>query len=273
MIRTITQTLTQRVEKKYRFTIHAVFYAAILYFQSAGYIPLENFGLCFAMLGVTSFSVLLVHYPNVTYKNIFMAVLLPMNLALGGTFSLLLFPNISFAFRAAAIIAFSLLDYIILLIDNVFLVIEDREELIPLYRVAVTWSLILQIIVLIPLVASVYKFNINSFYQAGIVALLSFFYSLYQIWVTRYDKDAKNAGIVEKIFLSFIVFFLVFAGVIGVSFIPSEPFLKALFTSSVAMFGLSYVSAYLKNEINKIFIFQYSFITVFFLILMLVFRP
>ena len=273
MIRTITQTLTQKVEKKYRFAIHAAFYAAILFSHSAGYIPFENFVLYFAMLFVTSFSVLLVHYPNVTYKNLFMAVLLPMNLALGGTLSLLLFPNISVIFRLAAIVAFSLLDYIILLIDNVFLVIEDREELIPLYRVAVTWSLILQIIVLIPLVASVYKFNVNSFYQAGVVAILSFFYSLYQIWVTRYDKDAKNAGVVERIFLSFIVFFLVFAGVIGVSFIPSEPFLKVLFTSSVAMFGLSYVSAYLKNEINKKFIFQYAFITVFFLVLMLVFRP
>ena len=175
MIRTITQTLTQKVEKKYRFAIHAAFYAAILFSHSAGYIPFENFVLYFAMLFVTSFSVLLVHYPNVTYKNLFMAVLLPMNLALGGTLSLLLFPNISVIFRLAAIVAFSLLDYIILLIDNVFLVIEDREELIPLYRVAVTWSLILQIIVLIPLVASVYKFNVNSFYQAGVVAILSFF--------------------------------------------------------------------------------------------------
>ncbi|KKS66322.1 MAG: hypothetical protein UV35_C0018G0001 [candidate division WWE3 bacterium GW2011_GWB1_42_6] len=216
---------------------------------------------------------ILVHYPNVTYKNIFMAVLLPMNLALGGTLALLFFPNISLIFKLSAIVAFSFLDYVILLINNVFLVIEDREEVIPLYRVAVTWSLILQIIVLIPLVASVYKFNVSSFYQAAAVAVLSFFYSLYQIWVTRYDKDAKNAGVAERIFLSLIVFFFVFAGVIGVSFVPSEPFLKALFTSSIAMFGLSYVSAYLKNEINKKFIFQYAFITMFFLVLMLIFRP
>ena len=72
MIRTITQTLTQKVEKKYRFAIHAAFYAAILYAHSAGYIPFENLVLYFAMLFVTGFSVLLVHYPNVTYKNIFM---------------------------------------------------------------------------------------------------------------------------------------------------------------------------------------------------------
>ena len=273
MIRTITQTITQKVEKKYRFAIHALFYAAFLFLHSSGFIPLESFGLYFAILLVTSFSVILVHYPNVTYRNIFMAVLLPMNLALGGTLALLLFPNISLVFKLSAIIAFSFLDYIILLINNVFLVIEDREEVIPLYRVAVTWSLILQIIVLIPLVASIYKFNVNSFYHATAVAVLAFFYSLYQIWVTRYDKDAKNAGVAEKIFLSFIVFFLVFSGVIGVSFIPSEPFLRALFTSSVAMFGLSYVSAYLKNEINKKFIFQYAFITMFFLVLMLIFRP
>src|SRR3989339_258201 len=213
MIRTIVQTLTQKVEKKYRFATHAVFYATILYAHNSGFIPLENLWLYFTMLFVTSASVILVHYPNVTYKNIFMAVLLPMNLALGGPLALLLFPNISLVFKLSAIIAFSFLDYIILLINNVFLVIEDREELIPLYRVAVTWSLILQIIVLIPLVASVYKFNVNSFYQAGVVAILSFFYSLYQIWVTRYDKDAKNAGVVERMFLSFIVFFLVFVGV------------------------------------------------------------
>ncbi|HBY10045.1 hypothetical protein A2473_03795 [candidate division WWE3 bacterium RIFOXYC2_FULL_42_13] len=273
MIRTIVQTLTQKVEKKYRFATHAVFYATILYAHNSGFIPLENLWLYFTMLFVTSASVILVHYPNVTYKNIFMAVLLPMNLALGGTLSLLLFPNISLLFRFAAIIVFSLLDYIILLIDNIFLVIEGREELIPLYRVAVTWSLILQIIVFIPFVAAIYKFNVNSYYHAAVVAVAAFFYSLYQIWVTRYDKDAKNVGVVERIFLSFIVFFLVFAGVIGVSFVPSEPFLKALFTASVAMFGLSYVSAYLKNEINKKFIFQYAFITVFFLVLMMIFRP
>ena len=273
MIRTIAQTLTQKVEKKYRFALHAVFYAVILYAHNSGLIPLENLALYLVMLFVTGFSVVLVHYPNVTYKNIFMAVLLPMNLALGGTLSLLLFPNISVIFRFVAIVVFSLLDYIILLVDNVFLVIEGREELIPLYRVAVTWSLILQIIVFIPFVASVYKFNVNSYYHAIVVAVAAFFYSLYQIWVTRYDKDAKNVGVVERIFLSFLVLFLVFSGVVGVSFVPSEPFLKALFTSSVAMFGLSYVSAYLKNEINKRLIFQYAFITVFFLVLMLIFRP
>ncbi|GIW69701.1 MAG: hypothetical protein KatS3mg101_0448 [Patescibacteria group bacterium] len=196
-----------------------------------------------------------------------------MNLALGGTLALMFYPNVSFGFKMMAIAIFSFLDYIVLLIDNIFLVIEGREELIPLYRVAVTWSLILQIIVYIPLVSSVFKFNFNSFWQALIVAGISFFYSIYQIWVTRYDIDAKNTGVVERVFLSLAVSFIVFASVIGVSFVPSESFLKALFTSSVAMFLLSYISAYLKNEINKKFIIQYAFICFFFLLLMVVFRP
>ena len=114
--------------------------------------------------------------------------------------ALLFFPNISLIFKLSAIVAFSFLDYVILLINNVFLVIEDREEVIPLYRVAVTWSLILQIIVLIPLVASVYKFNVSSFYQAAAVAVLSFFYSfstsffhllLYNRNISRYQCDRK----------------------------------------------------------------------------------
>lgn len=265
--------ITQKVDKKYRFAIHALFYAGFLYFHSSGIIPFQGITLVAAMALITGLSVFLIHFPNVNIKNFFMAFLLPMNLALGGTLALMLYPNVSFGFRILAIAVFSFLDYIILLIDNIFLVIEGREELIPLYRVAVTWSLILQIIVYIPLVSSIFKFNVNSFWQALVVSGVSFFYSLYQIWVTRYDKDAKNAGVVERMYLSLIVFFVVFASVIGVSFVPSESFLKALFTASVAMFFLSYVSAYLKNEINKKFIFQYAFIIVFFLLLMVVFRP
>lgn len=43
MIRTITQSLTQKVEKKYRFAIHAAFYGAILFLHSGGFIPFENY--------------------------------------------------------------------------------------------------------------------------------------------------------------------------------------------------------------------------------------
>ncbi len=263
----------QKIEKKYKFGIHALFYAAILYSHIEGYFTFPDTFYYIIIVPITAASVILVHYPNITIKNFVMAALLPVVLAYGGTLSLLLFPNVSLIFKLTAVAVFAFLDYVVLLIDNIFLVVEGREELIPLYRVAVTWSLIIQIVVLIPLVSSVYKFNINSYYQALAVGVISFLYTIYQIWVSRYDKDAKDTGVVERVFLSLIVFFVVTASVAGVSFIPSEPFLKALFTATVAMFGLSYISAYLKNEINKKFIFQYTTIILFFLVLMLIFRP
>jgi hypothetical protein len=270
----IVGRLTQKIEKKYKFGLHALAYFIVLFLKSTGRLEmLEGNVLLVAMLVITTLSIFLIHYPNISLKNSFMAFLLPVTLAYGGTLSLMYFPNVSIAFKLIAILAFTLLDYIVLLIDNIFLVVEDREELIPLYRVAVTWSLIIQIVVLIPLVASIYKININSVYQALLVSGTSFLYTIYQIWATRYDKDAKNVGIVERVFLSFIVFFFVLSSVLSVSFIPSEPFLKALFTATVTMFGIGYVSGYLKNEINKKYVVQYTIMISFFLVLMLIFRP
>lgn len=270
----IIGVITQKIEKKYRFGLHALAFFIILLLKSIGKLDFLNGpALIIAMFLVTLVSIVIIHFPNITFKNIFMALLLPVTLAYGGTLALIYFPNVSLMFKLFAILVFAFLDYIVLLIDNIFLVVADREELIPLYRVAVTWSLIIQIVVLIPLVAALYKLNINSIYQALLVSITSFFYTLYQIWATRYDKDAKNVGGVERLFLAFIVFFIVLAAVISVSFVPSEPFLKALFTATTAMFGIGYVSGYLKNEINKKYIMQYTIMILFFLVLMLIFTP
>lgn len=261
-----------KVDKKYRFLIHASVYAVILYSYSTGLIYFNSLTLLVLLFLTTVLSVFFAHFPNINIRNILIASLLPVNLALGGTLVLVFYPNVNILFKVAVIFGLAFLDYIILLIDNIFLVVSDREELIPLYRVAVTWSLVIQILVFIPLSASVLKLNFNGVVQAVLIGLDAFLFCVYQIWITRYDRDAKNVSWVEGLFLTLFVYFIVGASVIGVSFIPAEPFLKALLTSTIAMFTIGYVSGYLKNEISKKYIVQYSFIIIFFLLLTIIFR-
>ncbi len=262
-----------KLEKKNRFLIHALIFAAYNYLVVTGRVDLTGFfryiipGIAF--IGLTYVT----HFPNLKLKNILMAMLMPLSVLAGSIMSFHYFPNLGSLFKIFTILAFAGLDYLILLIDNIFLVVEDRQELIPLYRVAVTWSLILQIVVAMPLFAGIFKFNINSFYQSAIVSAVAFVYCLYQIWASRYDQDAKNTGVVERIYLSLIVAYFVFSSSLGVSFFPTEAFLKALFTATVCMFGLSYTSSYLKNEITRKMIIQYCLIVLLFLLITIIFKP
>ncbi len=162
-----------------------------------------------------------VHYPNVKLMNLLSTLLLPLSLVTGAVLSLYFFPNFSLLFRLVIIASFSALFYIVLLVDNIFLVIHDREEVIPLYRVALTWSQILEVVVAIPLFAGIFKLPVDGITQSLIVSLISLLFALYLVGVQKFDKDSKDPGVGEIATLCLFVFVIVLCASISVAFMPT----------------------------------------------------
>ncbi len=259
-------------DRKQRYVVQSVLAFIFIYllFLRLDLPLLINAVLCFVFAVLASF---ISHYPNIKINNLFFGAILPFQLLLGVMLFLNFFPNLSLVFKLFFVFGTSLLYYAISLVDNIFLVVEDREEQIPLYRAAITWGQILTIIVAIPLFSALFKFNINAFWQALMVALSAFLFSLYQFWGLRFDKDAKTPKVGEFLWLNVLVGFLVFAASISVSFFPTEAFLRALYVSAVLMFGSAYVYSHLKNDINEKMLVQFVAIVSIFFLILLVFVP
>jgi hypothetical protein len=87
----------------------------------------------------------------------------------------------------------------------------------------------------------------------------------------KFDKDAKKTSRAERLSLYLLVAFIVFCTSTAVSFVPTETFLKGLYMAGNLMFGLTYVYSYLKNEITKSLVVQYTGINLIFLLILLAF--
>jgi len=265
--------IKNKIQKKYRFLFQSFLAMLFIFLFSMGKLEISLGFLIIAALSLVVFGTILVHYPNVDLKNGFYVLLMPLSLITGALLFLSFFPNLGWVFKSAAILFFGLLYYFVSLVDNVFLVVEDREEIIPLYTVATAWSQVIQVVVAIPLFSGIFKLNLNGVIQSILVGFTAFLYVVYQIWSSRYDKDAKNIKVGESALLCFFGTFLVLAAGISVIFVPSEAFLRALLISAVLMFVLSYVASYLRNDINRKMIVQFILIFAVFLALILFFTP
>jgi hypothetical protein len=266
-------SIRQKVQKKHKYLFQSLVVTAFLFLFSAGKINFDLGYMIVFVVALVLFGTLISQYPNIDFKNVSYILLMPLSLIMGALLFLNYFPNLGFLFKALAIISFGVSYYFVSLVDNVFLVVQDREEIIPLYRVATAWSQIIQVIVAIPLFSGIFKLGINGIFQSIFVGIISFLYVVYQIWASRYDKDAKNTGVGETILLSTLGFFLVSSLSMAISFIPTEAFLRSLLISAVLMFVLSYTASYLRNDINRKMMVQFVFIFVIFLLLILFFAP
>ncbi len=123
----------------------------------------------------------------------------------------------------------------------------------------------------IPFFAGVFRGSSEFLFQNSAVALISLLFSLYLFWVLSFDGDVKQIGLGERIIVSLFVSFLVFCVGLGVSFIPTEPFLRALFLSAALMFGTGYVYSHYKNKITKDLLLEYGFILLIFFLIVLTF--
>jgi hypothetical protein len=259
-----------KIDKKIRYTSQAFLFGGFLTFAyfniSFTTINLFLIGMSLVMIGS-----IFVHYPNFKLDGLIISLILPVHLLLGAILFLEYFPNLGDVFRFIVILSFTVLYYIVLAADNVFLVVHDREELIPLYRVAVTWSLILIIIIAIPLFSGLFKLPFNPFFHVISATVSAFLFNMYQIWISKYDEDAKDLKIGESILISFMVAFMVLVALITTMFIPTESFLRAIFVASALMFGLNYANSYLKNTTSKTMMAEYFLISLIFLFLLILF--
>lgn len=259
--------------KKNKYFIQSVLVGIFIYVTTQNLFDLDGIKLALLSLILVVSGSLISHSTGITKENFIYSVIMPLGVISGGVLSLKFYPNLGSVFKIFVVAFFSGMYYLVSLADNIFLVVSDREEIIPLYRVAVTWSQILQVIVAIPLFAGIFKLNIVTFTHSLIISLISFLFTYYQLWVYRFEPDAKKVGAGERYYICFLSFFIVFVTSLGVSFFPSEDFLRALLTSSVLLFILNYISAHLKNEISRRIIIRHLLITVVFLVLLIFFKP
>lgn len=261
------------LQKKHRYLIQALLATAFIYLVSQEILSLSLSNLIITSLLIVVIGTFIIHYPNISPKNLPFIILMPISILSGSVLFLYFFPNLGLPFKLVAVASFGVLYYLVSLMDNIFLVIQDREEVIPLYRVATVWSEILQIVVAIPLFAGVFKLNVVTFTQALVVGTVTFFYSQYQLWSLQFDESAKKPTKGESLYLASISTFLVTVPSIALSFMPTESFLRALFTASILMFALTYITSYLKNEITFKLILRYLVIILVFFLLLIFFTP
>ena len=258
-------------QKRYRYLLHFLVVTISIFIYSLGKIKFDAMYLAVLTVFLVFLGALLTQFPSIDYKNVLYILINPISVISGALMFYNFFPNLGIIFKTLSVVVFGIFYYLVSLVDNVFLVIHDREEVIPLYRAAAAWSQIMQVIVAIPLFSGIFKLNINGIYQSVIVGVISFIYVVYQIWTSRYDKDSKSVRVGEEIFLASLGFFVVTAISTVVTFVPTEAFFRALLVAVVLMFVLSYVASYLRNDINRKMMVQFTLLFCIFLVLVLVF--
>lgn len=261
-----------KITKKHKYALQALIISGLLYYFSQN-ISEDGAKEIIVLSVLTMASSFFVHQPNSKLLNILVTSILPVSLIAGVTLSLVFFPNLSITFKTFSVVGFAVLFYVIALANNVFLVVETRKEIIPLYRVALTWSKILIVVVAIPLLAGVYKMSFNPLLETAVTSFIALLFYLYLIWILKYSHEAKKYKVGEIVAILAFGVFITGASNISVSFFPTETFLRALFISSVLIFSISYIEAHLKNVVKKRLITEHLIISLAFLFLLVVFTP
>jgi hypothetical protein len=191
--------LNLKIEKKHKYFIYAFLLGLFVFLFSYGN---EDYKSAFAALAifVSIFGVFFTQYPNVRLTNILVHLILPFHLTVGVLMSLIYFPNLSLLLRFGFICFYIFSLYILSLVNNVFLVVEDRRESIPLFRVALTWIQILIVLIAIPFFAGIFKLEINSLFQNIIVGFSSALFVSYLFWVFSMEKGTSKREIVAAVF-------------------------------------------------------------------------
>lgn len=260
------------MNKKAKYLIYSFILTALIYVFSV--VPVADrlfiFGIILTILFIGNF---LTQHPFVKWTNYVINLIPPVSLAISTILALIFFPNLSVGFKLLGILFFGVLLYTYLLINNIFLVVAEKREVIPLYRAAVTWSEIILIIMAIPLYAGIFKLGVGFVSQAIIAGLIGVFFTIYVLWTLLLDKDAKKVGYKEGSVLFFVVFYLIMGSRLAVSFLQTESFLTAILISVILMFCLSYIQGHLKNSITKELITQFFIIFAIFLLVLFLYLP
>jgi hypothetical protein len=208
----------------------------------------------------------------VNLSNIFLVI--PTLILVPGTLLLLhYFPNLSLLLRIGALAAAGSIVYVFSLVNNIFMVVYRMKKSVPLYRVAMAWSLILVIVIAIPFFAGIFKTSTGPFVQNFVVACVASLLHLYLLWGLSLDTSLGKFSVAQNNFSTLLTFFTVFIAGLSVSFFSGEAFLRALFVSAVLMAALGYAQGHYKNEITKKMLFEYGLICAIFFVLTIIFQP
>ena len=262
-----------KVGKKLRYVIQSGLVLILVSLYASRLVvfsPVAYFLIAFVIVAA---GLLLLHLRNLTVKNFISAAILPITLLISAFFFYKYYQSLGTLLKVISVIYFGVMYYLISLVDNILLVVHSRDESIPLYRVAVSWSQILEILVALPLISSIYRMDLPNLWHLFYLLLITLVLVLYQLWVLNFDPDSKNPGVGEAIFLICLSLFFVMSSHLAVAFMAGEEFLRGLFMCSVILFALNYMISYLKNEINKKFIIQYFSIMIVFFILFVLLAP
>ena len=265
-------TLPFKLEKKHKYLIHSLLVGAVFFWFSFSSDD-NKISIFMISLVVVSVGTLISQYPNIEIRNVYYNLLIPMHLMVGMMLSIIYFPNLGDLLKITAALVFSFVFYVVLLINNVFMVVEEKKEIIPLYRAAVTWNQILLVVVAIPYLAGVFKMPLNAFIQGLVVTLSIFFLFSHHLWALQLDREVKQLRIGEKWMLIIFMTFLGFIYSITVSFIPTESFLRALFVSTFLIFGVNYLQGHLKNTLTFKLIAEYFILSIIFFLIILIYKP
>ncbi len=261
-----------KLSRKQMYFIYAILSVATIGYVWFTYTPLKSIYSIIA-LAVSVFGAFIVQKWNIKSGNFFYVAILPLHLTAGVLLSINYFPNLGVFVKGTGLLTLVAMFYGISLVNNIFLVVIDRQNMIPLYRAAVTWLTIFLVVTAIPFFAGVYKLPVSALIQFIFIAISTFLFTLYNIWVTGFDSDTKKIPYTEAIYLCMLNVFLTGVGGLSVSFFPTEPFLKALYASTYLMFGLGLSHAHLKNKIEKRLVLEYLGIILIFLLILIIFKP
>ncbi len=275
MFTLITQKLNALINnKKLRYLLLSIVTVLALYVMTmSAETPTDLFYLIGFVLLFAVGSVLVAQFTSLISTSYVLFMVLPVHLVIGFMTSFYFFPNLSVLIKMIAFILAGIIIYVLFLINNVFLVVEEKGTLIPLYNAAISWVQMIIVIIAIPYFSGIFKVPSNYISQNVFVMVSSFMFYFYMIWAVTFDPDIKKTSVSERTILATLLSFITFCCGMAVSFVPTESFLRALFLVSVVLFSLAYIQAHYKNRLNTRMIMEYGFISLIFFLILLAFNP
>lgn len=157
--------------------------------------------------------------------------------------------------------------YSLLLISNIFSVAAIK--MIPLYRAALAWSFIMQLITSLFFYNSIFSFRFPFFVNAILVFLVSFPIVLHGLWVVKLEAVVSKQIINYSLTVAFILAQLAAA----LSFWPATVWIASISLVTGMYVFLGLLQHHLQDRLFRSTFKEYIFIGVAVLIVMMVFTP
>ncbi len=258
------------ISRRTKFLFAFIFYQfGILLFD---FVKLDKY----LFLGIALFVVFIINlvalYPGFKFRDLIIISFLPLVILSSTIMGLIFFPNLSFLFKYLLMFFSGALFYLSLLINNLIIAEKVEDTSLPLFRVGQVWLQILLIVLTIPFITVIYKFNFKFYIHSlfiFIYLLTSSYVYLHSYLISKRDSVSNR----EYILLIFQMVYLPVIASVATSFISAESFFRATFITSVYMSMVSYARNYVDNSLNKKLIIQYVVISSFFLLVLIAFKP